>query len=54
MLWTVFVVFAILWILGLANVIAIGAWTWLFFVIAIIALIAGFTAGRRAGTRPAA
>ncbi len=39
MLWTLFVVFAILWILGLANVFAIGAWIWLFFAIAILSLV---------------
>ncbi len=47
MLWTLFVIFAILWILGLANVYAIGAWIWLFFAIAVIALIWQLAAGRR-------
>jgi len=40
MLWLAFVVFFVLWILGLAGAIAVGAWAWLFFVIWIIALIA--------------
>ncbi len=43
MLWTLFVIFLILWILGLANAFAIGAWIWIFFVIAIISLIAQLT-----------
>ncbi|MGH9571056.1 MAG: lmo0937 family membrane protein [Candidatus Angelobacter sp.] len=40
MLWGISVVFFILWILGLASVVAVGAWIWLFFVIWIVALIA--------------
>ncbi len=47
MLWTLFVIFLILWILGLANVYTIGAWLWLFFVIALIALIVQLATGRR-------
>ncbi|HST79913.1 MAG TPA: hypothetical protein VLN58_15620 [Verrucomicrobiae bacterium] len=42
MLWLAFVVFFVLWILGLAGAIAVGAWVWLFFVIWIISLIAQF------------
>ena len=49
MLWTLFVIFLILWALGLANVYTIGAWIWLFFVIALIVLIVQLATGRRAG-----
>ncbi|HET9743308.1 MAG TPA: hypothetical protein VFQ00_11210 [Terriglobales bacterium] len=52
MLWTLAVIFFILWILGLVGVYAIGAWIWLFFAIWIISLIAQFTGGRRTPTAP--
>jgi hypothetical protein len=39
MLWTLAVIFFILWILGLVKVFAIGAWLWLFFAIWVISLI---------------
>jgi hypothetical protein len=51
MLWLAFVIFLVLWILGLIGTIAVGAWTWLFLVLCIIALITQVTAGRR--TTPA-
>jgi hypothetical protein len=48
MLWTLAVIFFILWIVGLAGAYAIGAWIWLFFAIWIISLIAQLAgAGRR-------
>ncbi len=47
MLWFLVVAFLILWILGLANVYAIGAWLWLFLVLAVIALIVQLATGRR-------
>jgi len=47
MLWTLFVIFLILWVLGLVHVFAIGAWIWLFLVIAAICLIAQVASGRR-------
>ena len=46
MFWTVFVVFLVLWILGLIGTIAVGSWMWLFLAICIIALIAQITTGR--------
>jgi hypothetical protein len=46
MLWLAFVVFFVLWILGLSGAIAVGAWAWLFFVIWIISLIAQFATRR--------
>ena len=39
MLWTLVVVFFILWILGLATVYTSAALTWLFFVLFIIFLV---------------
>lgn len=51
MLWTLAVIFFILWIVGLAGAYAIGAWIWLFFAIWIISLIAQLAgAGRRRTT----
>ena len=50
MLWTLAVIFFILWILGLVGVYAIGAWIWLFFAIWIISLIAQFAGGGRRRT----
>lgn len=51
MLWTLAVIFFILWILGFAGTYSIGAWIWLFFAIWIISLIAQFAgAGRRRPT----
>lgn len=46
MLWTLAVVFFVLWVLGLIGVFAIGAWIWLFFAIWIISLIAQLAGGR--------
>jgi hypothetical protein len=54
MLWTLAVIFFILWVLGLVHVFAIGAWIWLFFVIWVICLIARLASGRRAAPPPAA
>jgi len=48
MLWTLAVIFFVLWVLGLVHVFAIGAWMWLFLVIAAICLIAQVASGRRA------
>ncbi len=50
MLWTLAVIFFVLWILGLVGVYAIGAWIWLFFAIWIISLIAQLSSGRGRGT----
>jgi len=52
MLWTIFVVFLVLWILGLAKVFAIGAWIWLFLVIWIVSLLAQLARGRGGATTP--
>jgi hypothetical protein len=52
MLWTLAVIFFILWVLGLANVFAIGAWIWLFCAIWIICLIAQFTTRRPRTSTP--
>jgi hypothetical protein len=52
MLWTLAVIFFVLWILGLVGVYAIGAWIWLFFAIWIISLIAQLSSGRGRGTPP--
>lgn len=49
MLWTLVVVFFILWVLALVHVFTIGAWIWLFFAIWIMSLIARFVIVR-AGT----
>ena len=49
MLWTLFVIFLILWVLGLANVYTIGAFVWLFLVAALITLVLQLVSGRRAG-----
>ncbi len=46
MLWTLAVIFFILWVLGLAHVFAIGAWIWLFFAIWVILLIAQLATSR--------
>ncbi|MFZ0706879.1 MAG: lmo0937 family membrane protein [Candidatus Korobacteraceae bacterium] len=54
MLWTLAVIFFILWVLGLVHVFAIGPWMWLFLVIAAICLIAQVASGRRATPPPAA
>lgn len=54
MLWTVAVIFFILWVLGLVHVVAIGAWIWLFFVIWVISLIAQLASGRRSVPPPTA
>ncbi len=40
MLWTLAVIFFILWILGMVHVYAIGAWIWLFLAIWVISLVA--------------
>jgi hypothetical protein len=51
MLWTLAVIFFILWVLGLVGAYSIGAWIWLFCAIWIISLIAQFAgAGRRRPT----
>ncbi len=47
MLWTIAVIFFILWILGLVGIYAIAGWIWLFFAIWVIALIVQFALGRR-------
>lgn len=47
MLWTLVIVFFVLWILGLASVYASVALTWLFFALCIIFLISQFVVGRR-------
>ena len=47
MLWTLVVVFFILWILGLATVYTSAALTWLFFALFIIFLVWQFAAARR-------
>lgn len=47
MIWTLFVVFFVLWLLGLGGIFAIGAWLWLFFAIWVISLIWAFAASRR-------
>ncbi len=54
MLWTIAVIFFILWVLGLIHVFAIGAWIWLFFVIWVVSLIARLASGRRSVPPPAA
>ncbi len=46
MLWTLAVVFFILWVLGLLHVYSIGAWVWLFFVVWIVCLVARLAGGR--------
>ena len=50
MLWTLAVIFFVLWILGLVGVYGVGAWIWLFFAIWIISLIAQLASGRGRGT----
>ena len=50
MLWTLAVIFFLLWILGLVAVYAIGAWIWLFCAMWIILLIAQFAGGRNRTT----
>jgi cobalamin biosynthesis protein CobD/CbiB len=50
-LWTLVVVFFVLWILGLVDVFPVGGWVWLFFVIWVVALIASLAT--RGGTRTA-
>ncbi|HSM84589.1 MAG TPA: DUF5670 family protein [Candidatus Limnocylindrales bacterium] len=54
MLWTIVVIFFVLWLLGLASVYSIGGWIWLFFVIWIVALIAQFAMGRSHRAPPSA
>ena len=52
MLWLFFVIFFILWVLGLAGAFTIGAWVWVFFAIWIILLIAQITTARRRPVQP--
>jgi len=52
MLWTLAVIFFILWILGLAKLFAIGAWLWLFFVIWVVSLIVQLATRGRGRTLP--
>ena len=54
MLWTLAVIFFILWVLGLVHVFAIGAWIWLFFVIWVVSVIVRLVSGRRVTPPPAA
>jgi len=54
MLWTIAVIFFILWVLGLVKVFAIGAWLWLFFVVWVVSLIAQMATRRRGVPPPAA
>ncbi len=47
MLWTIFVILLIAWLLGSVGVYQIGAFVWILFVAAIIALIIQLVSGRR-------
>jgi hypothetical protein len=47
MIWTAFVVFFVLWMLGVTNVIPLGPWVWVFLVFWIAALIGLFLASPR-------
>ncbi len=47
MLWTIFVILLIAWLLGLVGVYQIGAFVWLLFAAAVIALIIQLASGRR-------
>ena len=53
MLWTLAIIFFVLWVLGVVGVYSIGAWIWLFCAIWIISLIAQLATGHGRGT-PAA
>jgi hypothetical protein len=46
MLWTLAVIFFVLWVLGVVGVYAIGTWIWLFFAIWVISLVAQIASGR--------
>ena len=46
MLWTLAVIFFVLWVLGLVGVYTIGAWIWLFFAIWVTSLIVQLATGR--------
>ena len=50
MLWTLAIIFFVLWVLGLVHMYAIGAWIWLFFAIWVISLIAQLAVGGRRNT----
>lgn len=52
MLWTIAVIFFILWVLGLVHVFSIGAWLWLFLAIWVVSVVAQLATGRRRGVPP--
>lgn len=50
MLWTLAIIFFVLWVLGMVGVYSIGAWIWLLCAIWIISLVAQLATGRSRGT----
>jgi hypothetical protein len=49
MLWTVFVILAVLWLLGLVTSYTLGGFIHVLLLIALVALVVQLISGRRSG-----